>query len=70
MCNFWTGLGRRIKLTDAGDVFYDRATAALDAINDARTCVQTSLDWQKGTITDRRDSHRRTLPAARRRSAD
>ncbi len=44
-------LGRRIKLTDAGDVFYDRATAALDAINDAKTCVQTSLDWQKGAIT-------------------
>jgi LysR family hydrogen peroxide-inducible transcriptional activator len=44
-------LGRRIKLTDAGDVFYERATAALDAINDARTCVQTGLDWQKGAIT-------------------
>jgi LysR family hydrogen peroxide-inducible transcriptional activator len=44
-------LGRRIKLTDAGDVFYERATAALDAINDAKTCVQTGLDWQKGAIT-------------------
>jgi DNA-binding transcriptional LysR family regulator len=44
-------LGRRIKLTDAGEAFYDRATAALDAINDAKTCVQTSLDWQKGAIT-------------------
>jgi LysR family hydrogen peroxide-inducible transcriptional activator len=44
-------LGRRIKLTDAGDVFYDRATVALDAIDDAKTCVQTSLDWQKGAIT-------------------
>ncbi len=44
-------LGRRIKLTDAGDVFYDRAAVALDAIDDAKTCVQTSLDWQKGAIT-------------------
>jgi DNA-binding transcriptional LysR family regulator len=43
--------GRRIKLTDAGDVFYDRAAAALDALDDAKTCVQTSLDWQKGAIT-------------------
>jgi LysR family hydrogen peroxide-inducible transcriptional activator len=44
-------LGRRVKLTDAGDVFYERAAAALDAINDAKTCVQTSLDWRKGAIT-------------------
>lgn len=44
-------LGRRIKLTDAGDAFYDRAAVALDAIDDAKTCVQTSLDWQKGAIT-------------------
>jgi DNA-binding transcriptional LysR family regulator len=44
-------LGRRVKLTDAGDVFYERAAAALDAIDDAKTCVQTSLDWQKGAIT-------------------
>lgn len=44
-------LGRRIKLTDAGDVFYDRAAVALDAIDDAKTCVQTSLDWQKGAIS-------------------
>ncbi len=44
-------LGRRIKLTDAGDVLYERAAAALDAIDDAKTCVQTSLDWQKGAIT-------------------
>lgn len=44
-------LGRRVKLTDAGDVFYQRAAAALDAIDDAKTCVQTSLDWQKGTLT-------------------
>jgi LysR family transcriptional regulator, hydrogen peroxide-inducible genes activator len=44
-------LGRRIKLTDAGDVFYERAAAALDAIDDAKTCVQTGLDWQKGAIT-------------------
>lgn len=43
-------LGRRIKLTDAGDVFYERAAAALDAIDDAKTCVQTGLDWQKGAI--------------------
>jgi DNA-binding transcriptional LysR family regulator len=44
-------LGRRVKLTDAGDVFYERAAAALDAISDARVCVQNSLDWQKGAIT-------------------
>jgi len=43
-------LGRRVKLTDAGGVFYERAAAALDAISDAKTCVQDSLDWQKGAI--------------------
>lgn len=44
-------LGRRVKLTEAGDLFYTRATAALDAIDDARLCVQTGRDWQKGAIT-------------------
>jgi LysR family hydrogen peroxide-inducible transcriptional activator len=44
-------LGRRVKLTDAGDAFYERAAAALDAIDDAKSCVQSSLDWQKGAIT-------------------
>jgi LysR family hydrogen peroxide-inducible transcriptional activator len=44
-------LGKRIKLTDAGEAFYERATAVLDALDDAKTCVQTSLDWQKGAIT-------------------
>jgi LysR family hydrogen peroxide-inducible transcriptional activator len=44
-------LGRRVKLTDAGDAFYERAAAVLDAVDDAKTCVQSSLDWQKGAIT-------------------
>ena len=44
-------LGRRIKLTDAGDALYERAATVLDALDDAKTCVQTSLDWQKGAIT-------------------
>src|SRR5262245_8887804 len=43
--------GRRIRLTEAGEAFYGRATAALDAIDDARTSVQNSHDWQTGTIT-------------------
>lgn len=43
--------GRRVKLTDAGEVFYERAATILDAVDDAKTCVQTSQDWQHGTIT-------------------
>ncbi|MGD9634007.1 MAG: LysR family transcriptional regulator [Pirellulales bacterium] len=43
-------LGKRIRLTDAGEALYERATAVLDALDEAKSCVQTSLDWQKGTI--------------------
>jgi len=43
--------GRKTKLTDAGEVFYNRAAAALDAIDDAKTCVQNDLDWRKGAIS-------------------
>lgn len=44
-------MGRKVKLTDAGDVFYERAAVALDAISDARTCVRSGLEWQQGAIT-------------------
>jgi LysR family transcriptional regulator, hydrogen peroxide-inducible genes activator len=44
-------LGRRIKLTDAGEVFYERAAVALDAIDDAKTCVKSGVDWQKSAIS-------------------
>ena len=43
--------GRRIKLTEAGEAFYDRATVALDAIDDARTSVQNGQEWQTGTLS-------------------
>jgi LysR family hydrogen peroxide-inducible transcriptional activator len=43
--------GRRVKLSEAGEAFYDRAVAALDAIDDARTSVQNGHDWQTGTIS-------------------
>jgi LysR family hydrogen peroxide-inducible transcriptional activator len=43
--------GRRIKLTEAGAAFYSRATAALDAVDDARSSVQNGHDWQTGPIS-------------------
>jgi LysR family transcriptional regulator, hydrogen peroxide-inducible genes activator len=43
--------GRRIKLTEAGEAFYQRAIVALDAIDDARTSVQADQVWQTGTIS-------------------
>ena len=44
-------LGRRVRLTEAGDVFYERAAAVLDALDDARTSVQNGHDWQKGALS-------------------
>jgi len=43
--------GRRIKLTEAGEAFYARATTALDAVDDARMSVQNGSDWQTGPIS-------------------
>lgn len=44
-------LGRRIKLTEAGEAFYERATVALDAIDDARNSVRNGQEWQSGTLS-------------------
>jgi LysR family hydrogen peroxide-inducible transcriptional activator len=44
-------LGRRIKLTEAGQAFYERATVALDAIDDARSSVRDGQEWQTGTVS-------------------
>jgi len=44
-------LGRRVKLTDAGETFYERAATIIDAVDDAKSCVQRGDDWQKGAIS-------------------
>src|SRR3972149_4152192 len=44
-------LGRRYQLTEAGSALYERATAILDAVDDARQSVQQGDDWQSGTIS-------------------
>lgn len=44
-------LGRRVKLTDAGETFYERAAAIIDAVDDAKSCVQRADDWQRGAIS-------------------
>jgi LysR family transcriptional regulator, hydrogen peroxide-inducible genes activator len=44
-------LGRRVKLTDAGETFYERAAAIIDAVDDAKACVQRADDWQRGAIS-------------------
>jgi LysR family hydrogen peroxide-inducible transcriptional activator len=44
-------LGRSIKLTEAGEALYSRATSILDAWDDARTCTRDADDWQSGTVT-------------------
>lgn len=43
--------GRRIRLTEAGEAFYERAKSVLDTLDDAKSCVQNGHDWQKGTIS-------------------
>jgi LysR family hydrogen peroxide-inducible transcriptional activator len=44
-------LGRKIKLTEAGEAFYERCTAILDAVEEARACVHDGEDWTRGTVS-------------------
>jgi LysR family hydrogen peroxide-inducible transcriptional activator len=44
-------LGRGLKLTEAGTALYERATAIVDAVDDARQHVQHGEDWQSGPVS-------------------
>jgi LysR family transcriptional regulator, hydrogen peroxide-inducible genes activator len=44
-------LGRKIRLTEAGQAFYERSTAILDAVDEAKACVRDGEDWRTGTVT-------------------
>ena len=44
-------LGRGLRLTEAGTALYERATAIVDAADDARQIVQQGADWQSGTVS-------------------
>ena len=43
--------GRSIRLTEAGRAFYDRSSAILDAVDEAKACVRDGDDWQNGTVS-------------------
>jgi LysR family hydrogen peroxide-inducible transcriptional activator len=43
-------LGRKLRLTEAGQAFYERAAAILDAVDEARACVNVGESWRNGTI--------------------
>jgi len=44
-------LGRKIKLTEAGESFYTRATAVLDAVHEAKASIHNDIDWRKASIS-------------------
>jgi DNA-binding transcriptional LysR family regulator len=43
--------GRTIRLTEAGQAFYERSAAILDAVDEAKACVHDGDDWRKGTVS-------------------
>lgn len=43
--------GRSIKLTDAGEAFYSRAVAILEAVDAAKDSVRTNRDWRATSIS-------------------
>ena len=43
--------GRSIRLTEAGQAFYERSAAILDALDEAKACVHNGEDWRKGTVS-------------------
>jgi LysR family hydrogen peroxide-inducible transcriptional activator len=43
--------GRTIRLTEAGQAFYERSAAILDAVDEAKACVHDGDDWWKGTVS-------------------
>jgi len=43
--------GRKFRLTEVGQAFYERSTAILDAVDEAKACVHDGDDWRKGSIS-------------------
>lgn len=43
--------GRSIRITEAGQAFYERSGAILDAVDEAKACVHNGEDWQKGAVS-------------------
>jgi LysR family hydrogen peroxide-inducible transcriptional activator len=43
--------GRSIRLTEAGQAFYERSAAILDSVDEAKACVNDGDDWRKGAVS-------------------
>lgn len=43
--------GRRVRLTEAGQAFYERSAAILEAVDEAKACLLDGDDWQRGTVS-------------------
>jgi LysR family hydrogen peroxide-inducible transcriptional activator len=44
-------LRQKVKLTEAGQTFYERAVRILRAVDEAQVCLDESTDWTAGEVT-------------------